>query len=90
MANRVVFRLLSERIMGSTSLQPDMSQESKGLQLEDGLLEQLQDKYCCRVKVSRPSSSSEGSQQTGAKPPERSALVPVTAGGDEIFAGQNH
>lgn len=62
MVNRVLFRLLSERIMGSTSLQPDMNQESKELQLEDGLLEQLQDKYCCRVKVSR-SSSSHASQQ---------------------------
>lgn len=88
--NRVVFRLLSERIMGSTSLQPDMNHESKELQLEDGLLEQLQDKYCCRVKVSRSSSSSDGPQQTGTKPSERSALVRVTAGGDEIFAGQNH
>lgn len=88
--NRVVFRLLSERIMGSTSLQPDMTHESKELQLEEGLLEQLQDKYCCRVKVSRSSSSSGGSQQTGTKPSETSAPVPVTAGGDEIFAGQNH
>lgn len=71
--NRVVFRLLSGRIMGSTSLQPDMNQESKELQLEDGLLEQLQDKYCSRVKVSRSSSSSHGSQQTGTRPSERSA-----------------
>lgn len=61
MVNRVVFRLLSERIMGSASLQPDMNHESKELQLEDGLLGQLQDKYCCRVKVSRSSSSSDGS-----------------------------
>lgn len=42
--------------MGSASLRPDMDHESKELQLEDGLLEQLQDKYCCRVKVSRSSS----------------------------------
>lgn len=43
--------------MGGAALRPDMDHESKELQLEDGLLEQLQDKYCCRVKVSRSSSS---------------------------------
>lgn len=42
--------------MGGAALRPDMDHESKELQLEDGLLEQLQDKYCCRVKVSRSSS----------------------------------
>lgn len=84
--NRVVFRLRSERIMGSTSLQPDMNHESKELRLEDGLLERLKDKYCCRVKVRRSSSSS----QPGTKPSEGSALDCVTAGQDEVFAGQNH
>lgn len=49
--------------MASVSLQPDMNEESKELQLEDGLLQQLKDKYCCRVKVRRSSSSSEASQQ---------------------------
>lgn len=37
--------------MGSPSLQPDMKDESVDLQLEDGLLRQLKDKFCCRVKV---------------------------------------
>ncbi|XP_068574097.1 exocyst complex component 3-like protein 4 isoform X2 [Cebidichthys violaceus] len=40
----------SERIMGSLSLQPDMADESAGLQLEDGFLTQLKDKFCCGVK----------------------------------------
>ncbi|XP_056915309.1 exocyst complex component 3-like protein 4 isoform X1 [Takifugu flavidus] len=52
----IINQYQSERIMGSTSLQPDMNGESKELQLEDGLLEQLQDKYCCRVKEEMRSS----------------------------------
>lgn len=59
----VSFRLNSERIMASASLQPDMEEESKELQLRDGLLEQLKHKYCCRVEVRRSSSSAEASQQ---------------------------
>ncbi|XP_073339797.1 exocyst complex component 3-like protein 4 [Pagrus major] len=46
----IVNRYKSERIMGSPSLQPDMEDESTDLQLEDDLLRQLKDKYCCRVK----------------------------------------
>lgn len=61
--NCFAFCLLSERIMSSVSLQPDMNEESKELQLEDGLLEQLKDKYCCRVKVRSSSSSSDASEQ---------------------------
>lgn len=38
--------------MGSLSLQPDMKDESSDLQLEDGFLNQLKDKYCCKMKVS--------------------------------------
>lgn len=49
--------------MGSTSLQPDMNEESKELQLEDGLLERLKDKFCCRLKVSRSSSSSDACEE---------------------------
>ncbi|XP_012731431.2 exocyst complex component 3-like protein 4 isoform X1 [Fundulus heteroclitus] len=40
----------SEKIMGSFSLQPDMAQESADLQLEEGFLEQLFEKYCFRSK----------------------------------------
>ncbi|KAA8589314.1 hypothetical protein FQN60_012679 [Etheostoma spectabile] len=46
----------SERIMGSPSLQPDMKDESTDLQLQDGLLKQLKDKYCCKVKEDMKSS----------------------------------
>lgn len=53
--------------MASVSLQPNMNDESKELQLEDGLLEQLKDKYCCRVKVRSSSSSSDASEQTVKK-----------------------
>jgi len=48
---------LSERIMGSESLQPDMMGESAALLLEDENLTQLRDKFCCRVKVRRPAGA---------------------------------
>lgn len=38
--------------MGSPSLQPDMEHESSELLLEEGFLDRLKDKYCCRLKVS--------------------------------------
>lgn len=38
--------------MGSPSLQLDMEDESSELLLEEGFLNQLKDKYCCRLKVS--------------------------------------
>lgn len=47
----VSFHLDSERIMGSPSLQPDMEDESSELLLEEGFLNRLKDKYCCRLKV---------------------------------------
>ncbi|XP_014848089.1 PREDICTED: exocyst complex component 3-like protein 4 isoform X2 [Poecilia mexicana] len=40
----------SEKIMGSFSLQPDMAEESADLQLQEGFLKQLLEKYCCKVK----------------------------------------
>lgn len=40
----------SEKIMGSFSLQPEMAEESADLQLEEGFLQQLFEKYCCKVK----------------------------------------
>ncbi|KAM4723363.1 exocyst complex component 3-like protein 4 [Anableps anableps] len=40
----------SEKIMGNFSLQPDMAEESADLQLEEGFLKQLLEKYCCKVK----------------------------------------
>ncbi|KAM6912825.1 exocyst complex component 3-like protein 4 [Xenentodon cancila] len=43
-------RYKSEEIMGSLSLQPDMADESTDLQLEDGFVEQLRQKYICRMK----------------------------------------
>ncbi|KAF1374412.1 hypothetical protein PFLUV_G00228830 [Perca fluviatilis] len=46
----------SERIMGSPSLQPNMKDESADLQLQDGLLKQLKDKYCHKVKEDMKSS----------------------------------
>ncbi|XP_028420976.1 exocyst complex component 3-like protein 4 [Perca flavescens] len=46
----------SERIMGSPSLQPDMRDESADLQLQDGLLKQLKDKFCCKMKEDMKSS----------------------------------
>ncbi|XP_070698445.1 exocyst complex component 3-like protein 4 [Pempheris klunzingeri] len=46
----IINRYKSERIMGSLSLQPDMKDESADLKLEDDFLQQLKDKYCCRVK----------------------------------------
>ncbi|XP_078031524.1 exocyst complex component 3-like protein 4 isoform X2 [Epinephelus lanceolatus] len=52
----IINRYRSERIMGSVSLQPDMKDESVALQLEDDLLKQLKDKYCCRVKEDMRSS----------------------------------
>lgn len=48
----VPFHLDSESIMGSLSLQPDMKDESSDLELENGFLNQLKDKYCCKMKVS--------------------------------------
>ncbi|XP_028995836.1 exocyst complex component 3-like protein 4 isoform X2 [Betta splendens] len=41
----------SERIMGSVSLQPDIKDENTELRLEENFLQQLKDKYCCRMKV---------------------------------------
>ncbi|XP_076605078.1 exocyst complex component 3-like protein 4 isoform X2 [Chaetodon auriga] len=52
----IINRYQSERIMGSPSLQPDMKDESAELQLEDDLLKQLKDKYCCRVREEMRSS----------------------------------
>ncbi|XP_034418715.1 exocyst complex component 3-like protein 4 isoform X2 [Cyclopterus lumpus] len=52
----IVNRYKSERIMGSPCLQPDMRGESAALQLEDGLLTQLRDKFCCTVKEDMRSS----------------------------------
>ncbi|XP_049451740.1 exocyst complex component 3-like protein 4 isoform X2 [Epinephelus fuscoguttatus] len=52
----IINRYRSERIMGSVSLQPDMKDETVALQLEDDLLKQLKDKYCCRVKEDMRSS----------------------------------
>ncbi|KAK9534183.1 hypothetical protein VZT92_009246 [Zoarces viviparus] len=52
----IINRYKSERIMGSVSLQPDMKDESVDLQLEDELLTQLKDKFCCRVKEDMSSS----------------------------------
>ncbi|XP_039992323.1 exocyst complex component 3-like protein 4 [Xiphias gladius] len=49
-------RYKSERIMGSLSLQPDMRDESTDLQLEENFLEQLKEKYCCRLKLDMRSS----------------------------------
>ncbi|XP_013877590.1 exocyst complex component 3-like protein 4 [Austrofundulus limnaeus] len=40
----------SEKIMMSLSLQPDMTEENADLQLEENFLQQLKDKYCCKVK----------------------------------------
>ncbi|CAG5866881.1 unnamed protein product [Menidia menidia] len=40
----------SEKIMGSLSLQPDMMEESTDLLLEEGFLEHLSGKYCCRAQ----------------------------------------
>ncbi|XP_027857199.1 exocyst complex component 3-like protein 4 [Xiphophorus couchianus] len=40
----------SEKIMGSFSLQPDMAEESAEMQLQEGFLKQLLEKYCCKVK----------------------------------------
>lgn len=46
----ILNRYKSERIMGSLCLQADMRDESRDLQLEDGFLKRLKDKYCCRVR----------------------------------------
>ncbi|CAJ1074580.1 exocyst complex component 3-like protein 4 isoform X1 [Xyrichtys novacula] len=46
----IIHRYKSERIMGSPSLQPDMTDESTDLQLEDDFLKQLMEKYCSRVR----------------------------------------
>ncbi|XP_054913285.1 exocyst complex component 3-like protein 4 isoform X2 [Poeciliopsis prolifica] len=40
----------SEKIMGSFSLQPDMAEESAEMQLQEGFLKKLLEKYCCKVK----------------------------------------
>ncbi|XP_076022098.1 exocyst complex component 3-like isoform X2 [Genypterus blacodes] len=41
----------SDRIIGSPSLQPEIGEcESTGLLLEDNFLDQLTEKYCCRMK----------------------------------------
>lgn len=84
----VAFGLNSEGIMASASLQPDMEEESKELQLRDGLLEQLKLKYCCRMEVRRSPPSAEASHQP-VKSVSTAALVGVTAGGGEILAGPN-
>ncbi|XP_047193654.1 exocyst complex component 3-like protein 4 isoform X3 [Scophthalmus maximus] len=52
----IINRYKSERIMGSPSLQPDMRDERSDLQLEGNFLQQLKEKYCCRVKVDMRSS----------------------------------
>uniref|UniRef100_A0A3Q3AZN8 Exocyst complex component 3-like 4 n=1 Tax=Kryptolebias marmoratus TaxID=37003 RepID=A0A3Q3AZN8_KRYMA len=40
----------SEKIMRSLSLQPDMTEENADLQLEETFLQQLKEKFCCKVK----------------------------------------
>ncbi|XP_028294695.1 exocyst complex component 3-like protein 4 [Gouania willdenowi] len=40
----------SERVMGSVSLQPDVQVERLDLQLEDGFLTELKERYCFKVK----------------------------------------
>lgn len=42
--------------MGNPSLQPDMQDESSELLLEEGFLNRLKDKYCCKLKV-RPNDN---------------------------------
>ncbi|RVE66349.1 hypothetical protein OJAV_G00106350 [Oryzias javanicus] len=46
----ILNRYQSDRIMGSLTLQPDMTHESTDLQLEPDFLEQLKDKFVCRAK----------------------------------------
>ncbi|KAM3594865.1 uncharacterized protein V6R79_015139 [Siganus canaliculatus] len=46
----ILHRYQSERIMGSSSLRPEMTEESTELQLEDEHLERLRDKFCCRMR----------------------------------------
>ncbi|XP_061599984.1 exocyst complex component 3-like protein 4 [Cololabis saira] len=46
----ILNRYKSERIMGTLSLQTDMADESTDLQLDSGFLEQLRQKYTCRIK----------------------------------------
>ncbi|XP_030574334.1 exocyst complex component 3-like protein 4 [Archocentrus centrarchus] len=46
----IINKYKSERVMGSLSLQPDMQDENTDLQLEKDFLEQLKEKYCCRMK----------------------------------------
>lgn len=57
------FDSCSDRIMGSLTLQPDMTDESTDLQLESDFLKQLKDKYVCRVKV-RSSQMDTASSET--------------------------
>ncbi|XP_060938530.1 exocyst complex component 3-like protein 4 [Limanda limanda] len=52
----IINKYKSERIMGSESLQPEIGDDSKDLQLEENFLEQLKEKYCNRVKVDMRSS----------------------------------
>ncbi|XP_062253608.1 exocyst complex component 3-like protein 4 [Platichthys flesus] len=52
----IINRYKSEKIMGSESLQPEIGDDSKVLQLEENFLEQLKEKYCSRVKVDMRSS----------------------------------
>lgn len=49
----IIFHSHSEKIMGSFSLQPDMAEESAEMQLQEGFLKQLLEKYCCKVKVTK-------------------------------------
>ncbi|XP_041828791.1 exocyst complex component 3-like protein 4 isoform X2 [Melanotaenia boesemani] len=46
----ILNRYKSEKIMASLSLQPEITDESTNLQLKEGFLEQLEEKYCCRLK----------------------------------------
>ncbi|XP_068456290.1 exocyst complex component 3-like protein 4 [Clinocottus analis] len=52
----IVHRYESQSIMGSLSLQPEMRGESARLQLQDELLTQLRDRFCCRMKEDLRSS----------------------------------
>lgn len=45
------WNVLSESVMGNSSLQPNMENESSELQLDENFLQQLKDKHCNKLKV---------------------------------------
>ncbi|RXN24792.1 exocyst complex component 3 4 isoform X1 [Labeo rohita] len=52
----IIHRYPSEKIMGSSSLQPELKEEQRTLPLDKNVLDQIKDKYCARLQADMKTS----------------------------------